>query len=172
MSRGILKTFCGLSFISSKFGALAAEGGGFAEMKRAFFGALDVLSSNSDDQDTTGDRLCSKLIKDLATELAGSFFVDLILLTSSLTPLSIDVERSLGVAHPIYQGRVIYFLVCTEHVMSQLEEETISQVVLPVVQKSVCYATRNLLYTNAWHAIGTSLTLKIVKSTRQHIRQC
>ncbi|KAF8610274.1 hypothetical protein BDV93DRAFT_517422 [Ceratobasidium sp. AG-I] len=114
LSRNILMTFCRMSFISARFGALAAEGGGFTEMKRAFFGALDVLSSNSDDQDTTGDRLCSKLINDLATELA-------------------DVERSLGTAHPIYQGRIIYFLVCTEHVMSQLEEETITRAVLPVV---------------------------------------
>ncbi|KAG9095910.1 hypothetical protein FRC06_009298, partial [Ceratobasidium sp. 370] len=46
LSRGILTTLCRLSFVSLKFGALAAEGGGFGEMKRAFFGALDVLASN------------------------------------------------------------------------------------------------------------------------------
>ncbi|KAG9101613.1 hypothetical protein FS749_005151 [Ceratobasidium sp. UAMH 11750] len=116
LSRGILTTLCRLSFVSLKFGALTAEGGGFGEMKRAFFGALDVLASNVDDRDSTGDQSCVKLVADLSSELS-------------------DIESSVGATHPIYQGRVVYFLVCAEHVMNQLTEETIEQVILPVVQR-------------------------------------
>ncbi|KAG8747605.1 hypothetical protein FRC10_000147 [Ceratobasidium sp. 414] len=116
LSRSILTTLCRLSFVSLKFGALAAEGGGFSEMKRAFFGALDVLASNVDDRDSTGDQSCVKLVTDLSLELS-------------------DIESSVGVTHPIHQGRVVYFLVCAEHVMNQLTEKTIEQVILPIVQR-------------------------------------
>ncbi|QRV86632.1 Mon1 domain protein [Ceratobasidium sp. AG-Ba] len=116
LARSILTTFCRLSFVSLKFGALAAEGGGFNEMKRAFFGALDVLASNSDDQDSTGDRSSIQLVNSLASELS-------------------DIESTTGTDHPIYQSRVVYFMVCAEHVMNQLPGETIEKVVLPIVQK-------------------------------------
>ena len=76
LSRGILMTFCRLSFVSTKFGALTAEGGGFSEMKRAFFGALDVLAFNYDDKDTTGDQSCVKLAVDLSNELTSESIVD------------------------------------------------------------------------------------------------
>lgn len=173
LSRNILMTFCRLSFISSKFGVLAAEGGGFTEMKRAFFGALDVLSSNSDDQDTTGDRLCSKLISDLATELAGLFFVNLLSFAIH-SPISLlaGVEGSLGTTHPIYQGRVIYFLVCTEHVIGQLDEETITRDVLPIVQRLNFYIAFNTPYTNHHFPKGIYLILIIANNTRQRILRC
>ncbi|CAE6516772.1 unnamed protein product [Rhizoctonia solani] len=116
LSKGILMSFCRLSFISTKFGALTAEGGGFSEMKRAFFGALDTLAFNYDDKDTTGDQSCIKLVADLSGELN-------------------ILGRSLDPSHPIWQGRVVYFLVCTEHVIGQLPEQVIVDVVLPVVQR-------------------------------------
>jgi hypothetical protein len=71
LSRGILTSFCRLAFVSTKFGALTAEGGGFSEMKRAFFGALDILAFNYDDKDTTGDQSCLKLVADLSAELSS-----------------------------------------------------------------------------------------------------
>lgn len=71
LSSTILMVFCRLSFVSTKFGALTAEGGGFSEMKRAFFGALDVLAFNSNDRDRTGDESCIKLIIDLSCELSS-----------------------------------------------------------------------------------------------------
>ncbi|KAF9514564.1 hypothetical protein BS47DRAFT_1342867 [Hydnum rufescens UP504] len=43
----ILGSLFHLSFISSKFGGLTAEGGGFTEQKRTFFAALDILSGDS-----------------------------------------------------------------------------------------------------------------------------
>ncbi|KAG9091785.1 hypothetical protein FRC07_011787, partial [Ceratobasidium sp. 392] len=116
LSRNILTALCRLSFVSLKFGALTAEGGGFSGMKRAFFGALDVLASNSDDSGSTGERLCVELVTSLALELS-------------------DVESSIGTTHPIYRGRVVYFLVCAEHVMNQLSEKTIEQVILPITQR-------------------------------------
>ncbi|KAJ1309628.1 hypothetical protein OPQ81_006397 [Rhizoctonia solani] len=116
LSRGILMSFCRLSFISTKFGALTAEGGGFSEMKRAFFGALDVLAFNYDDKDNTGDQSCVRLVVDLSGELNS-------------------LASSLDLDHPIWQGRVVYFLVCTEHVISHLSEQVMIDVVLPVLQR-------------------------------------
>ncbi|CAE6451576.1 unnamed protein product [Rhizoctonia solani] len=116
LSKGILMTFCRLSFVSTKFGALTAEGGGFSEMKRAFFGALDVLAFNYDDKDTTGDQSCANLVIDLSSELT-------------------NLGRFLDSYNPIWKGRVVYFLVCTEHVISQLSEQVIVDVVLPIVQR-------------------------------------
>ncbi|ELU44932.1 Mon1 domain-containing protein [Rhizoctonia solani AG-1 IA] len=71
LARGILMALCRLSFVSTKFGALTAEGGGFSEMKRAFFGALDVLAFNYDDKDNTGDRSCVELVANLSIELSS-----------------------------------------------------------------------------------------------------
>ncbi|KAG8714327.1 hypothetical protein FRC11_008890 [Ceratobasidium sp. 423] len=85
-------------------------------MKRAFFGALDVLAFNYDDKDTTGDQSCIKLVVDLSGELA-------------------NLGRSLDPGHPIWQGRVVYFLVCMEHVIGQLPEQVIVDVALPIVQR-------------------------------------
>jgi hypothetical protein len=45
------------------------------------------------------------------------------------------MESSLATEHPITRGRVVYFLVCTEHVITQLPEQVIVDVVLPVVQR-------------------------------------
>ncbi|KAL5635454.1 hypothetical protein ACGC1H_004296 [Rhizoctonia solani] len=133
LSRSILMTFCRLSFVSTKFGALTAEGGGFSEMKRAFFGALDVLAFNYDDKDTTGDQSCVKLVADLSNELT-------------------DLGHFLDSDHPIWQGRVVYFLVCTEHVINQLSEQVIVDVVLPIVQRHLS-DTHNREVYEAAHSV-------------------
>ncbi|CEL51678.1 hypothetical protein RSOLAG1IB_00213 [Rhizoctonia solani AG-1 IB] len=130
LSRGILTSFCRLSFVSTKFGALTAEGGGFSEMKRAFFGALDILAFNYDDKDTTGDQSCLKLVADLSAELSS-------------------MESSLATEHPITRGRVVYFLVCTEHVITQLPEQVIVDVVLPVVQRHLSNQDNREVYEAA-----------------------
>ncbi|CAE6421205.1 unnamed protein product [Rhizoctonia solani] len=133
LARGILITFCRLSFVSTKFGALTAEGGGFSEMKRAFFGALDVLAFNYNDKDTTGDQSCVKLVADLSIELS-------------------NVESSLDAGHPVTQGRIVYFLVCTEHLISQLPEQTIIDIVLPIVQRHLS-DTHNREVYEAAHSV-------------------
>ncbi|KAF8744364.1 hypothetical protein RHS02_01778, partial [Rhizoctonia solani] len=130
LARGILMALCRLSFVSTKFGALTAEGGGFSEMKRAFFGALDVLAFNYDDKDTTGDRSCVELVANLSIELSS-------------------MESSLAVDHPIVQGRIVYFLVCTEHVISQLPEQTIVDIILPMVQRHLSDAHNREVYEAA-----------------------
>ncbi|CAE6455105.1 unnamed protein product [Rhizoctonia solani] len=130
LARGILMALCRLSFVSTKFGALTAEGGGFSEMKRAFFGALDVLAFNYDDKDTTGDRSCVELVANLSIELSS-------------------MESSLPVDHPIVQGRIVYFLVCAEHVITQLPEQTIVDIILPMVQRHLSDAHNREVYEAA-----------------------
>ncbi|CAE6415280.1 unnamed protein product [Rhizoctonia solani] len=159
LSRGILMAFCRLSFVSTKFGALTAEGGGFSEMKRAFFGALDVLAFNSDDKDTAGDQSCIKLVVDLSTELS-------------------NLGRFLDPAHSIWQGRVVYFLVCTEHVISQLSEQVMIDVVLPIVQRHLSDIQNREVYEAA-HSVMLAifaaqenqhpLTPEHVKLRRTHL---
>ncbi|CAE6452570.1 unnamed protein product [Rhizoctonia solani] len=159
LSRGILMAFCRLSFVSTKFGALTAEGGGFSEMKRAFFGALDVLAFNSDDKDTAGDQSCIKLVVDLSTELS-------------------NLGRFLDPAHSIWQGRVVYFLVCTEHVISQLSEQVMIDVVLPIVQRHLSDMQNREVYEAA-HSVMLAifaaqenqhpLTPEHVKLRRTHL---
>ncbi|KAF8759146.1 hypothetical protein RHS01_02450 [Rhizoctonia solani] len=114
LARGILMALCRLSFVSTKFGALTAEGGGFSEMKRAHY----------------GDRSCVELVANLSIELSS-------------------MESSLPVDHPIVQGRIVYFLVCAEHVITQLPEQTIVDIILPMVQRHLSDAHNREVYEAA-----------------------
>lgn len=46
LAAAILHNLSHLAFISSKFGGLTANGGGFTEQKKVFFAALDVVATD------------------------------------------------------------------------------------------------------------------------------
>ncbi|CAE7158684.1 unnamed protein product [Rhizoctonia solani] len=147
LSRNILMALCRLSFVSTKFGALTAEGGGFSEMKRGFFGALDVLAFNHDDQDTTGDQSCVKLVTDLSSELT-------------------NLGHFLNSDHPIWQGRVVYFLVCAEHVINQVSEQVIVDVILPIVQRYLSDIHNREIYEAA---NSVMLAIFVARENQHHL---
>ncbi len=53
----ILQTLSHTAFISSKFGGVISDGGGFKEQRRLFFSSLDIVGSDSEASETLLDVL-------------------------------------------------------------------------------------------------------------------
>lgn len=95
-----LRTFSHLAFVIEKFGG--AGHGAFAELKRGFYLALDVLASNADESE--------QFVKGLCHEIWSSGFVS---------------------THPVQRAKKAFALSAIEQLVPVLSPTTIQTIVLP-----------------------------------------
>lgn len=112
-----------LSFVSSAFGSITAQGGGFSEHKRTFFAGLDVVSTDSSASEA--------LIKDLARKIRGSCLFHIFSFRYGADICSeMDVEKT----RPLRLSRTAFYLACAEQLIGRLSEDYIEADVLPIAQ--------------------------------------
>lgn len=95
-----LRTFSHLAFVIEKFGG--AGHGTFAELKRAFYLALDVLANNPDESE--------QFVRGLCDEMWSSGFASM---------------------HPVQRAKKAFALSAIEQLVSVLSPTTIQTIVLP-----------------------------------------
>lgn len=96
-----LRTFSHLAFVIEKFGG--AGHGAFAELKRAFYLALDVLANNPDESE--------QFVRGLCDEMWSSGFASM---------------------HPVQRAKKAFALSAIEQLVSVLSPTTIQTIVLPL----------------------------------------
>lgn len=95
-----LRTFSHLAFVIEKFGG--AGHGAFAELKRSFYLALDVLANNADESE--------QFVKGLCDEMWSSGFVS---------------------THPVQRAKKAFALSAIEQLVPVMSPTTIQTIVLP-----------------------------------------
>jgi hypothetical protein len=116
LASGILGTLFHLSFISSKFGGLTADGGGFTEQKRTFFAALDVISADSG----ASEVLLSSLVSNPGKPCS--------ICPSVTQPPTCVVD---GALKTVWRSRAAFFLACAEQLIPVVSDKTIESSILP-----------------------------------------
>jgi len=132
LALGILTNLGHLSFISSKFGT-QASGGGFRQQQRAFFGALDVLSSSNGQG--AGSNACDTFLHTLAANLKGS---------------------SLEAQHPVQQSQTAFFLACAEQLISCISDDCLEGTVLPIAHQNLDNSAYREIFESA-HSVMLSV---------------
>lgn len=109
----MLHTLSHLSFVLSQFGGVSstASEGGFPELKKVFYTALDILSSN---------------------ELESARFVHELRESMDLTQ-----ARAKDPANKFVQAKQAYALACAEQLVKVLNEDSIRNDVYPLCSQSV-----------------------------------
>ena len=120
-----LRTLSHLSFVITKFGGVTSTSSdGFAELKRVFYSALDVLSADVEASEN--------FVK--ASSLHG--WSTWILRHDTFTDLSIQVEASSSTGErpmdPLTRARQAFNLACVEQLVPLLSLDTIEHCVFPL----------------------------------------
>ncbi|KAI0304338.1 hypothetical protein B0F90DRAFT_1815685 [Multifurca ochricompacta] len=123
-----LRTLSQLSFVISKFGGVTStSGAGFAELKRVFYSALDVLSVDAEASE--------KFVKALSTHAPAS---------SSLKP---------QLAEPLTRARQAFNLACVEQLVPLLSLDTIEYFAFPLCLPHLDDASHRETYESAHSVI-------------------
>ena len=119
-----LRTLSHLSFVITKFGGVTStSNAGFAELKRVFYTALDVLSGDVEASETFVKTLC---LHGKSTRLMYVTFTDYLV---KVTANSSTGERP---ADPLTLARQAFNLACVEQLVPLLSLDTIEYCVFPM----------------------------------------
>jgi hypothetical protein len=121
-----LRTLFHISFVVSQLGGVTAtatgDDHGFKELRRVFYLAIDVLSS---DEPSNGhaSHVCENFVEGLVSDLRGSskFFSLPILFTwSNHTPTTAGTGKVQSTTHVFSQAKTAYALACIEQLVPLL----------------------------------------------------
>jgi hypothetical protein len=125
LALSILRTLSHLSFVITKFGGVTStSSAGFAELKRVFYSALDVLSVDVEASETFAK--ASSLHGWSTWILRHDVFTDLSILVAA------DSNAAERRADPLTRARQAFNLACVEQLVPLLSLDTIEQCVFPL----------------------------------------
>lgn len=124
-----LQVFSHLSFVLPQFGGVASTAqGGFVELKKVFYAALDILSADRHESE-----MFVKALSGL--EIRGTIFPPLTHITPCCGGNNLtfeDVGKSAELPSHVYHAKKAYTLACVEQLVPVLNDECIRDHVYPM----------------------------------------
>ena len=155
-----LRTLSHLSFVITKFGGVTSTSNvGFAELKRVFYSALDVLSADVEASETFVKSLNTHGLS--ITWCCPNHFTHI-----SLFQVSASSSTGGHTANPLIRARQTFNLACIEQLVPLLGLETIENIAFPLclpyvyIMSSVHNALTFILVTWMTHHIARHMSLR------------
>lgn len=127
IATSILRTLYHLSFVGARFGGMAADAAGLPQQKRAFFGSLDILSTDS--------RASEVFLDELLEEHGESCVHESGKRTGRIAQPRPDLlAKSLPSQHMLRLSRSAFILACAEQLVPCLSEAFLDQKLMPFSQ--------------------------------------
>ncbi|KAH9841383.1 uncharacterized protein C8Q71DRAFT_803106 [Rhodofomes roseus] len=137
LSSAVLRTLSRLSFVVHQFGGVTASGGGFPELKRVFYMALDVLASDPSESERFVAELCQA-----------------------------DSANAVDLSASVQNVKTAYALACIEQLIPVLGDECIRRDVFALCLPHLSNATHRETYESA-HSVMLAIFAAYAQKTGQ-----